>query len=96
MNTLSPPKEHRVHIYALVRVPIDVTASSHHEAIQLANTRSLEALDRVLRFPAEYADEISYYLVDELDDPEYERSQWYDAADVCDGSGADRGPQSTE
>lgn len=78
----STPQKFRVHRYALVRVPIEVEATSHHEAIKNADSRLASTLDCVLRYPAESAEETLYWLVDEIGDDYYERSRWYDPADV--------------
>ena len=69
--------KYRVHVYAVVRVPVEVEAESQLDAIHLAqNSRNwnqeLDAGDH------EYADEIVGYLVDEDGDPEYLNSKTYD------------------
>jgi hypothetical protein len=60
-----------------VRVPVrGIVADSHEDAIEQA-TDSVD-LDTLFQHPEyEYADEITGYLVDEEDDPEYTRSTSY-------------------
>jgi len=69
-------KEHDVHIFAVVRIKIPrVKANSALEAIPKALEEAGD-LDQVLS-RAEYADEISHYLVDESDDSEHQHSTWF-------------------
>ena len=55
--------KYRVHIYAIVRVPVDVEAESPEKAVELADqaTNLHEAFRQ-----GEYADDIDGFLVDEL------------------------------
>lgn len=84
-------RSYRVHVLAVVRVPVDVEATTPLEAAALAHAHLADTrlLDRLFggrptgepsRLPGEltceYNDEIVDYLVDEADDPEHERSVW--------------------
>jgi hypothetical protein len=69
--------KYRVHVYAVVRVPVEVDAESQLDAIKLAENardwdQELNAGDH------EFADEIVGFLVDEDGDPEYLNSKMYD------------------
>ena len=69
-------KKYRVHIFAVVRIPVEVEAESQIEAIEKAeDDTDLNSL--LNRGDVEYADEITEYLVDEVEDKEYLRSTWY-------------------
>jgi hypothetical protein len=81
-------KRHYVHVYATIRVKVAVDANNHDEAMRLADhllfekekslgVRLIPTTEAVL--DAEYAEEVTGYLVDEHDDPEYARSRFYDA-----------------
>jgi len=79
-------KPHFVHVYTTIRVKVAVTAAGHAAAM-----RDVEAIVGTGIFPvrllpnaaavidAEPAEEITGFLVDEADDPEFERSCSYDA-----------------
>lgn len=64
-----PRAAYRVHIYATVRVPVDVScqeASTHKEAMELA-LRDI-GLDDLLETPDySYADDVTAFMVDDLD-----------------------------
>lgn len=75
---------HHVHVYAVVRIKLAVTAADHFDAMKRADsimTDSNYPLRLLLAGPqvldAEPADEISGYLVDETGDPQFERSRFY-------------------
>ena len=71
--------KHTVWIFPVVRVKVaDVEADSHEAAMKQAeeNTNLHTVLDRD---GIEFAEEINCFHVDEENDPEYERSRWYDA-----------------
>lgn len=81
--------KYRVHIFAVVRVPVDVEAESQEQAILKAEStvdlyRMFEDPDRRghSEEPGEYAEEIDEYLVDELDEngefTDADKSIWYD------------------
>ena len=72
------PEGYRVHVYLTVRVPIQLEpgqAVSHLEAIEKATAKLTEYSFRDK--DAEDAEEITGFLVDEPNDPEYEKSQSY-------------------
>jgi hypothetical protein len=70
--------KYRVHVYLTVRVPFDdIEAESQEAAIEAARKLVDDYSFRLK--DAEYADEITNFLVDEDGDEEYERSQSYDA-----------------
>ena len=68
--------KYRVHCYAIVRVPIEVEANNHKDAIEKATDTDFNAMLNTSN--TEFADEIEYYLVDEENDPEFNKSQFYD------------------
>lgn len=77
-------KRHHVHVYATVRVKVAVDADDHVQAMRRADhllfnngfaVRLTPNADAVV--DAEYADEVTGYLVDEADDPEHLRSRSY-------------------
>jgi hypothetical protein len=57
-------RKFRVHIYAVVRVPVEVSASSPEEAVKKAD--SLVDLYEFMDYDAEFAEEVVDYLVDEI------------------------------
>lgn len=78
-------KLHHVHVYTTIRVKVAVTADDHTGAMRQADdivgkgrfpVRLLPAAAGVLE--AEPAEEVTGYLVDEADDPEFENSRFYD------------------
>lgn len=60
--------KYRVHTYALIRFPIEVEAPDHQLAMEMAR-QQFESIA-----PDDYAEEISYFLVDE---PDNEDGTWY-------------------
>ncbi len=73
-------KKYKVHLFAVVRVPVKVEAESQTQAIEKAEKETdLEFLFKgCMGAPTEYADEVAYYLVDAQEDEEHQESQWYD------------------
>ncbi len=69
--------KYRVHVYAVVRVPIEVEAESQAEAIAKADEVNLHA--EVRSAEAEYAEQVTGYLVDEIGDEGYTNTRSYDA-----------------
>lgn len=62
------PPTHRVHIYASIRVPIEVTAQTYQEAALKAKDLFEDSPWKYVREPAEYAEEYySIFSVDTLD-----------------------------
>ena len=84
-----PEPTHFVHVYATIRVKMAVVASTHEDAM-IAADKALFASGLGVRLiptaagalEADYAEEVTGYLVDEADDPEFERSADY-AADYA-------------
>jgi hypothetical protein len=69
-------RKFRVHIYAVVRVPVEVSASSPEEAVKKAD--SLVDLYEFMDYDAEFAEEVVDYLVDEIsEDGELLESKYY-------------------
>jgi hypothetical protein len=77
-------RRHFVHVYAVIRVKVEVTASNHRSAMEVADellfanglaVRLTPAAQGVL--DAEYAEEVTAYLVDEEGDDEFIRSCTY-------------------
>ena len=69
-----------VHLFPLVRVKVrGVEADSQIAAIGKAEAvvNLNQLFDRTGDVDTEYAEEISHYLVDEEEDPEFERSEFY-------------------
>ena len=73
-----------VHVYAVIRVKVEVTAPDHRSAMEVADellfadglaVRLTPAAQGVL--DAEYAEEVTAYLVDEEGDDEFIRSCTY-------------------
>jgi hypothetical protein len=80
--------KYNVHIFPVVRVKVcDIEAESQVDAIKkaVANTNLDELFSQKHPTPGventEYAEEISHYLVDEADDPEYINSKSYQDAE---------------
>lgn len=78
-------KLHHVHVYTTIRVKVAVTAETHADAMRQADdivgkgrfpVRLLSDAAAVL--DAEPAEEVTGFLVDEADDPEFENSCFYD------------------
>lgn len=55
--------KYRVHIYATVRVPVNIEASSPLEAARRAENE-INLYDKLSSNEFEYAEEITYFLVD--------------------------------
>ncbi len=79
-------KLHHVHVYATIRVKVAVTAEDHTDAMRQAEGIVGTGIFLVRLLPnaaavldAEPAEEITGFLVDETDDPEFEKSCSYDA-----------------
>ena len=79
-------KRHFVHVYATIPVKVEVEAHNHAHAMAIAHDVLFDRGFGVRLSPAapgvidaEYAEEVTAYLVDEADDPEYERSTTYNA-----------------
>ena len=75
---------HFVHVYATVRVKLAVTAASHEDAMRAADEALFARGLGVRLIPtaegaldADYAEEVTGYLVDEAGDTEYLRSANY-------------------
>jgi len=75
-----------VHVYTTIRVKIAVTAEDHADAMRQAEAIVGRGIFPVRLLPnaaevldAEPAEEITAFLVDEADDPEFENSCSYDA-----------------
>ena len=75
-----------VHLYATVRVKVSgIEADSMVEAIVQATKIGLDLTFPTTNHPtfeghrvySEYADEVTYYLVDESDDEDHENSKWF-------------------
>lgn len=89
-------KPHFVHVYTTIRVKVAVTAEDHAHAMRQAKAIVGTGIFPVRLLPnaasvldAEPAEEITGFLVDEADDPEFENSCSYDAEyRPCEGSPA--------
>ena len=80
---------HFVHVYATIRVKVAVVAATHEDPMVAADKALFERGLGVRLIPtaagaleADYAEEVTGYLVDEADDPEFARSANY-AADYA-------------
>ncbi|MCR5942623.1 hypothetical protein FG152_17590 [Ochrobactrum sp. XJ1] len=87
-------RKHFVHVYAVVRVKVDVDAANHQAAIAAADERLFGNGFAVSLNPrgngvieANYVEEVVGYLVDEAEDPDYERTRSY---------GPDHEPQTSD
>ena len=67
--------EYKVHVYAVVKVPVEVEAETQADAI----SKAVDSVDWYTEFRGrqEWAEEMAYFLVDEVGDTDYERSQWH-------------------
>ena len=79
-------KPHHVHVYTTIRVKVAVTAEDHADAMRQAAAIVGTGIFPVRLLPnaaavldAQPAEEITSFLVDEADDPEFENSCSYDA-----------------
>ena len=75
-----------VHVYTTIRVKVAVTADDHADAMRQADAIVGRGIFPVRLLPnaagvleAEPAEEVTGYLVDETNDPEFEKSRSYDA-----------------
>lgn len=77
-------RRHFVHVYAVIRIKVAVDASDHHSAMKAADellfgnrlaVRLVPAAEAVL--DAEYAEEVTGYLIDEAGDDEFGGSRSY-------------------
>src|SRR5579872_122309 len=84
-ETPEPTRLYDVHFYALVRVKRSgIAALSQSQAIEIAERdldlwELFDRLDRIMpcETEIEFAEEVLGYLVDEQEDPEYCRTQYY-------------------
>ncbi|MBA2409077.1 MAG: hypothetical protein H0V62_04665 [Gammaproteobacteria bacterium] len=73
-------QKYTVHIMAVVRVPVKVSASTQQEAIKLVqNNVKLSQVLNDANSGAAFTDEIIEYIVDESNDPLHERTRRYSA-----------------
>lgn len=72
-----------VHLFPVVRIQVPgIEAADHREAVEQAVAQTAPGLyGRFERASAEYAEEISHYLVDVAGDEEFRQSQWFYSAD---------------
>jgi len=68
--------EYKVHVFAVVRIPVTVTADCQIDALRKAD---LEMDDKFTATGELQHDKDYYYLVDEEGDEYYERSRWYNS-----------------
>ena len=84
------PRKCNVHLFAVVRLKREgIRARSHEEAVQKAQALFDQLYDtfdgrNLRRLPSqvtavEFGEEFSHFLVDETNDPGFERSTWHDA-----------------
>lgn len=74
-----------VHLYPVVRVKVPgIEANSHGEAVKRARNRvdldrllSLAIHDGIHVLDIEYAEDLAYYLIDEVGDANHARTTWY-------------------
>jgi len=77
-------RRHYVHVYTTIRIKVAVEACDHRAAMQAADAVVFAQRHAVGLIPvdpsvidADYAEEVTEYLVDEADDPTFERSRCY-------------------
>ena len=71
-------KQFDVHLFAVVRVKVPrVAAASHREAIAWAVEHSGDLYERFASEDSEFAEEFSHFLVDVVEDKDFEQSQWF-------------------
>jgi len=87
-----------VHVYTTIRVKVAVTANDHAGAMRQADAIVGRGIFPVRLLPngagvleAEPAEEVTGYLIDETDDPEFENSCSYDADHQPYGAGDSSG-----
>ena len=66
--------EYKVNVFAVVKVVVDVEAETQVDAI----SKAVDSVDWYAEFRGrqEGAEEMAYFLVDEVGDTDYDRSQW--------------------
>ncbi len=73
--------KYTVHIYATVRVPIEIEADSQMEALTKAEAEFLADMPdgafNLIKAKGEYANDITGFTVDEENDPEFARTKSY-------------------
>lgn len=86
-------KLHHVYVYTTIRIQVAVAAPDHADAMRQAEDIVARGIFPVRLVPnahavlfAESAEEITGFLVDEADDPEFENSCFYDAEHRIEGS----------
>ncbi|EQB11325.1 hypothetical protein [Sphingobium lactosutens] len=77
-------RRHFVHVYTTIRIKVAVDAENHRAAMQAADAVVFGHGHAVRLSPvhtavigADYAEEVTEYLVDEADDPDFKRSRNY-------------------
>lgn len=77
-------RRHFVHVYTTIRIKVAVDADDHRSAMHEADAIVFGADHAVLLnladhavLDADYAEEVTEYLVDEADDPTFEHSRSY-------------------
>jgi len=77
-------RRHFVHVYATIHIKVAVDAADHRAAMQAADAVVFADRHAVGLIPvhpavldADYAEEVTEYLVDEADDPTFARSRAY-------------------
>lgn len=70
--------KYRVHIYAVVRTPVEVEAASQAEAVEIADKTDLNFLSQDTVPEVEFADQILDFLVDEVGDDEYRNTKLWE------------------
>ncbi len=77
-------RRHFVHVYATIRINVAADAADHRAAMQAADAVVFADRHAVGLIPvhpavldADYAEEVTEYLVDEADDPTFARSRAY-------------------
>lgn len=84
--SIASRKRYHVHVYAVIRIKVDVEASDHQDAMAKADDLIFAKGIPISLTPTapfvlavEPADEITGYLVDEVGDPEFLCSRSYDS-----------------
>lgn len=77
-------RRHYVHVYTTIRIKVAVEACDYRAAMRAADGVVFADRHAVGLIPvdpavvdADYAEEVTEYLVDEADDPTFERSRCY-------------------
>lgn len=77
-------RRHYVHVYTTIRIKVVVNASDHRAAMRAADAVVFAERHAVGLIPVDpvvvdvdYAEDVTEYLVDEADDPTFERSRCY-------------------